>query len=433
MTAFDEAATPTLDASLLAMSNFGPVTACDLNVGESEDCSANWSPNLAQSVQNAISTARTTYHTAIWNKKNKEDTKTTAIETNTGKQSSFLTAVETTVDAQIAHCTGNDGIHASAVNAFNAVNARRAAMYHQLTVLQCHVNHLDEGGSSAVPEAATQGAISTSAADCVSKIKTQAQIRSARFPDEALSGHASTCPTQADYMNQIKAFGDMKLSDQWTPGATTCAAVATHGGSSSSFSNVAKVGTGLLWGKGVKGADPSLYRGNYGDSKVPVDLTNLVDINCGAATCTSRKSDGTGQVWGHLPHIKGDIYNLVKISCGEYQCAALKRDGTGQVWGDIHTPSSIDSTNLVDITCGFRTCVTRRSDGTGQAWGQYQAPNSVDLTNLVDTSCGGHACVALKEDGTGQAWGHPTRGETQVLLTSLVWSTSAVVATSVLL
>jgi hypothetical protein len=38
-------------------------------------------------------------------------------------------------------------------------------------------------------------------------------------------------------MNQIKAYGhpDMNLSDEWTPGATTCDNVANHGGSSSAF------------------------------------------------------------------------------------------------------------------------------------------------------------------------------------------------------
>jgi hypothetical protein len=239
VTALNNAKSPNLDSSLLAMSNFGPVTTCDLSVGESEACSTSWECDLAQTVKNAISAARTTYHTAIWNKKNKEESKATAEETNTGKQSSFLTRVDTTVDAQTAHCTGNDGIHASAVNAFNGVNAGRASMYRQLSIVQCLVNHLDVSDTSpvAVPEAATQGATSTSTDDCVSKIKTEDQIRSDRFPDEALSGHASTCPTRAAYMNQIKAYGhpDMNLSDEWTPGATTCDNVANHGGSSSAF------------------------------------------------------------------------------------------------------------------------------------------------------------------------------------------------------
>ena len=277
---FNNAAAPTLDPSLLAMSNFGPVTTCDLSVGESEACSTSWSCNLAQIVENAISAARTTYHTAIWDKKNKEDTKDTATETNTGKQSSFLTAIETTIAAEIAHCTGNDNIHASAVNAFNAVNTDRAAMYRQLTVVQCHVNHLDESDTSAVavPEAATVGDTSTSAVDCVSKIKTKAQIKSSRFPDEALSGHASTCPTQTAYMNQIKAYGhpDMNLSDQWTPGATTCASVASHGGSSNAFSYVSN-GAACSTECGQAGSEVVKYNCAKNDATV-VDTANCVGL-----------------------------------------------------------------------------------------------------------------------------------------------------------
>merc|ERR1711865_192843 len=277
---FNNAAAPTLDPSLLAMSNFGPVTTCDLSVGESEACSTSWSCNLAQNVENAISAARTTYHTAIWDKKNKEDTKDTATETNTGKQSSFLTAIETTIAAEIAHCTGNDNIHASAVNAFNAVNTDRAAMYRQLTVVQCHVNHLDESDTSAVavPEAATVGDTSTSAVDCVSKIKTKAQIKSSRFPDEALSGHASTCPTQTAYMNQIKAYGhpDMNLSDGWTPGATTCASVASHGGSSNAFSYVSNAAA-CSTECGQAGSEVVKYNCAKSDGTV-VDTANCVGL-----------------------------------------------------------------------------------------------------------------------------------------------------------
>jgi len=280
VTTFNAAAAPTLDSSLLAMSNFGPVTACDLSVGESEACSTSWSCDLAQTVENAISAARTTYHTAIWDKKNKEDTQATASDTNTGKQTSFLTAIETTIAAETAHCTGNDNIHASAVNAFNAVNTDRAAMYRQLSVVQCHVNHLDESDTSAVavPEAATVGDTSTSAVDCVSKIKTKAQIKSSRFPDEALSGHASTCPTQTAYMNQIQAYGhpDMNLSDQWTPEATTCDNVANHGGSSNAFS-YSPTGATCSTDCGQAGTDIVKYNCARNDVTV-VDTANCVGL-----------------------------------------------------------------------------------------------------------------------------------------------------------
>src|SRR3954467_12536307 len=69
----------------------------------------------------------------------------------------------------------------------------------------------------------------------------------------------------------------------------------------------------------------------------PEDLTNAVQIACGARHPLALKADGTVVSWGQNTYgqtnTPAGLGNVVAVDGGEYHSVALKADGTVVAWG----------------------------------------------------------------------------------------------------
>ncbi|HWY29449.1 MAG TPA: hypothetical protein VNX46_01765 [Candidatus Acidoferrum sp.] len=181
----------------------------------------------------------------------------------------------------------------------------------------------------------------------------------------------------------------------------------------------------VAWGAGTVDNPSSVN--DRGQSIVPVNLTNAVEVASGWWQSVAVKADGTLQGWGddslgELDFPAGS--NYVAIACGDQHSLALKTDGTVVVaassptYGEGDIP--VNLSNVVAVASGYYHCLALKSDGTVAAWGglgavdygQGTVPNG--LSNVVAIAAGGYHNLVLKSDGTLFAWGDNEDGETTI-------------------
>lgn len=192
------------------------------------------------------------------------------------------------------------------------------------------------------------------------------------------------------------------------------------------FMPAARAGNQVVaWGAGkvVNTADNN----DYGQSIVPVTLTNAVMVAGGWRHSLALNADGTLQGWGDDSLGQSDfptINDYVAISCGRLHSLALQSDGavlaTGDdYYGQIDVPSGLS--NVVAVACGWYHSLALKADGAVVAWGT--STNTADLgtldnrgqslvpsglSNVVAVAGGAWHSLALKSDGTVVAWGAGT-------------------------
>jgi Regulator of chromosome condensation (RCC1) repeat len=180
----------------------------------------------------------------------------------------------------------------------------------------------------------------------------------------------------------------------------------------------------VAWGAGMT-FNPS-DNIDFGQSIVPTDLTNPVQVAGGWLHSLALKADGTLEGWG--TNISGDIdfpdtSNYIAIACGYVHSAALRADGTVAVAGDFYfgqLDEPADLSNVVAISCGFFHTLALKADGTVAAWGgegavdygQGTVPSGV--SNVVEIAAGGYHNLVLKSDGSLFAWGDDEYGEAEI-------------------
>lgn len=154
---------------------------------------------------------------------------------------------------------------------------------------------------------------------------------------------------------------------------------------------------------------------SFGQTNVPVDLTNVISVAAGDRFSLALRSDGTIANWGGYPYpntnITDTLSNVVSISLQGFKVLALQQDGTVVSWAGSEfnsVPSGL--TNVVSIASGVDHYLALKADGTVVAWGsnssgQTNVPES--LTNAVAIAAGLAKSFALKADGTVVAWGLP--------------------------
>ena len=184
-------------------------------------------------------------------------------------------------------------------------------------------------------------------------------------------------------------------------------------------------------GRSLKG-DPSLIAqpgsmvsawgfNDYGQTNVPVGLTNVVGIACGSYNSLALLADGSVVVWGDNRYggnfLPLGLTNVVAIASGGVHSLALRRDGTVVAWGSNEQGESnvpVGLTNVVAIACGGYQSLALQADGHLVAWGSrwdddeqgYGDPTvPAGLTNVIAIAAGENFCVALRADGTAIAWG----------------------------
>ncbi len=164
----------------------------------------------------------------------------------------------------------------------------------------------------------------------------------------------------------------------------------------------------------------------FGQTNIPVGLSNVVAIAAGLDYNLALKSDGTVTAWGYNAHgqttIPVGLRNVVAIAVGALHSVALKSDGTVVAWGydgspygDITIPVGLS--NVVAFAAGINHNLALKSDGTVAAWGRNsegQTTIPVGLSNVVAIAAGSFHSLAMKSDGTVVAWGDNNSGQATV-------------------
>ncbi|MCX8480409.1 MAG: hypothetical protein ORN58_00660 [Sediminibacterium sp.] len=194
------------------------------------------------------------------------------------------------------------------------------------------------------------------------------------------------------------------------------------------LNNLVQIATGGYHGLALKADGTVVAWGNNdnGQTIIPTGLNNVVQIAGGDRFSLALKGDGTVVGWGsniiNQINIPTGLKNVVQIAGGESHSLALKADGTVVGWGkndfgQINIPA--DLKNVVQITCGARHSLVLKGDSTVVAWGDTNNRRKVitipaGLNNVVQISSGFGSNLALKRDGTVVGWGNNYNGETTI-------------------
>ncbi len=163
---------------------------------------------------------------------------------------------------------------------------------------------------------------------------------------------------------------------------------------------------------------------DYGQTNVPPNLTNVVRVAAGRAHCTALRADGSVISWGITNGIKDwgqsyaptNINNAVAIAAGQDHNLALLRDGTVKGWGSDDF-SQIWNTREVQGVCGIAaglaTSFLLLTNGTVLAFGWDHTGHinpPADLSNVVAVAVHDFNNIALRSDGTVATWGDAVSG-----------------------
>ncbi len=162
----------------------------------------------------------------------------------------------------------------------------------------------------------------------------------------------------------------------------------------------------------------------YGQTSVPMGLTDVVGVACGAYHGVAIKNNGTVVAWGDnnygQTNVPVGLGNVTAVAAGLSHCLALRADGTVVGWGanfDGQTSVPVGLTNVIAIAAGGNGSLSLKADGTvvGWGWNNYGQTNiPPGLSNVVSVSAGLYHNLALKNDGTVVVWGDDTYGQTNV-------------------
>ncbi len=215
----------------------------------------------------------------------------------------------------------------------------------------------------------------------------------------------------------VIAWGDNTYGETNVPlGLSNVISVAA--GSSHSVA-LRSDGTVTVWG-----ATASWGTNFYGVLDVPSSVTNVVAIATGLGHILALRNDGTVVAWGYnykqQTNVPTALSNVVAVAGGDQHSLALKSDGTVVAWGgntvgQTNVPPGLS--NVVAVAAGELSSVALTSNGSVVAWGSnaYGQTNvPVGLSNVVAVAAGGSHNLALKNDGTVVAWGWNGYGQTDV-------------------
>ena len=161
-----------------------------------------------------------------------------------------------------------------------------------------------------------------------------------------------------------------------------------------------------------------------GQSTIPDELTEVIQVDAGSAHSIALQSDGTVDVFGDNSLDQLDIpvglTGITAVAAGYFHNLALKEDGTVVAWGwntNGQTNVPADLENVIQVSGGGDFSLALKADGTVVAWGnnfarQRDVPKG--LTDVIQVAAGGSHALALKEDGTVVAWGNDADGQATV-------------------
>jgi alpha-tubulin suppressor-like RCC1 family protein/O-glycosyl hydrolase len=163
---------------------------------------------------------------------------------------------------------------------------------------------------------------------------------------------------------------------------------------------------------------------SYGQTSVPMGLTNVIVIACGWYHGLALRNDGTVVAWGKnssgQTNVPAGLSNVVAVAAGLNHSLALTANGTLVAWGanfvgQTNVPAGL--TNATAIAAGGNGSLALKTDGTIVAWGwnNYGQTNiPAGLNNVVSVAAALYHNLVLKNNGTVVAWGDDTYGQTDV-------------------
>jgi hypothetical protein len=123
---------------------------------------------------------------------------------------------------------------------------------------------------------------------------------------------------------------------------------------------------------------------HFGQSLIPVGLSNVVAISSGEIHSLALESDGTVAAWGNNSFGQTNVptgLNAIAIAAGSFHNLALTTNGTVVAWGNNY-------------------------------YGQTNVPPG--LSNVIAIAADSSHSLAVKNDGTVIVWGDNTYGQTNV-------------------
>jgi alpha-tubulin suppressor-like RCC1 family protein len=235
----------------------------------------------------------------------------------------------------------------------------------------------------------------------------------------------------------VEAIGSQPLGYQWQLNGTNIAG-ATQAGLNLADVTAANAGSYQVVVSNAFGASlssaailtrlSSLVVGwgdnSYGETNMPVSLTNVTSIAAGYGFSLALQGNGTVGAWGYNgdgeTNVPVGLSNVAAIAAGSYHCLALGSNGTVTAWGNNgygQTTVPAGLSNVVAIAGGEYFSLALQGTGTVVAWGDNtygQTTVPAGLDNVVAVAAGLYHCLALQSDGTVVAWGDNTFGETNV-------------------
>jgi len=175
----------------------------------------------------------------------------------------------------------------------------------------------------------------------------------------------------------------------------------------------------ILPGNVVAWGSPS-----YGQTTVPVGLSEVVSISAGESHSLALKADGTVEGWGRNSNgqvtIPEGLSHIISVAAGGSHSLALQDDGTVVGWGNNWAGQATvppEVKDVVAISGGWDHSLALTSSGTVVSWGNNsygQSTVPAGLGNVVAISAGYDHNLALRSDGTVVGWGRDSSGESTV-------------------
>jgi alpha-tubulin suppressor-like RCC1 family protein len=129
----------------------------------------------------------------------------------------------------------------------------------------------------------------------------------------------------------------------------------------------------------------------YGQTNVPIGLSNVMAIAGGGAHSLALRSNGTVAAWGWnesgQTNVPAGLSNVVAVAGGSGHSLALRSDGTVEAWGwdggsgQMNVPTGLS--NVVAIAAASFHNLAIKSDGTVVAWGGTTVPAGLTAVAVV--------------------------------------------------
>ncbi len=195
------------------------------------------------------------------------------------------------------------------------------------------------------------------------------------------------------------------------------------------LTNVIQVAPGFLHSAALR-ADGSVFvwgDSGYRQTDVPRDAIGLVGLASGSGHLLGLRTNGTVMAWGANQFgqatVPTGLTNVTALAAGYFHSVALLTGGSVIAWGDntfgqTNVPTSLPP--IRKISAGMYHTIALGTDGSVHCWGGNEAGQSSPaavtdlLVDIVDIAAGADHSVALRRDGIVVAWGDNSANQTSM-------------------